>query len=79
MYEAAQHVVTPDLKCRDRRAGRAGGHAETDAPVGSLLVVMADKLAYDPLEMTRPEDEHVVEALGTHRPHPALVIRVGPR
>jgi hypothetical protein len=41
VYEAAENVVAPNLKGRDRGAGRADGDAEADASVRPLLVVVA--------------------------------------
>jgi hypothetical protein len=58
-----------------RRAGRTLSNRAVWAPV----VEIADILGQDFLQMALIEDEHVVEALGPDRSHPALGNGVGPR
>src|SRR5262249_10112450 len=58
-----------------RRAGRTLSNRTVWAPA----VEVADILGQDFLQMALIEDEHVVQALGPDRSHPALGNRVGPR
>ena len=61
-------------RCRGR-AGRTLSNRTMRAP----LVEIADILGQDLLQMALVEYEHVVQALGPDRSHPALGDRVGPR
>jgi hypothetical protein len=83
MMETSEHGYCDELsslrasirrRCR-RRAGRALSNGTVWAPA----VEVADILGQDFLQMALVEDEHVVQALGPDRPHPALGNRVGPR
>ena len=47
--------------------------------MGAPVVEIADILGQDPLQMALIEDEHVVQALGSDGPHPALGYGIGSR
>ena len=79
--ETTEHVATTDAK----RWGIAGGpvagqrHTEVESSVRAVLVVVADVLAKDHLQMTSADHEHPVKAFGSNRPDPAFCERIGPR
>src|SRR6516162_6715773 len=83
MMEASKHRHSDDLsglsasmRCISRgRAGRTLSDRTMRAPV----VEIADILGQDLLQMALIEYEHVVEALGPDRSHPALGDGVGSR
>src|SRR6516162_1686303 len=82
MMEASKHRHSDDLsglsasvRCISRgRAGRTLSDRTMRAPV----VEIADILGQDLLQMALIEYEHVVQALGPDRSHPALGDRIGP-
>jgi hypothetical protein len=49
------------------------------ASVRPLMVVVPQVLVEDPLKMASPLDQHPVQTLLSHRPHPALRVGVIPR
>src|SRR6516225_1341635 len=79
--EASEHRYCHDLsslgtsmrRTCPRRAGRTLSDRTMRAPE------IADILGQDLLQMPLLEYEHVVQALGPHRSHPALGDGVGPR
>ncbi len=75
--EPAEHVAPTD-RMRHRRlaGGSARGHAEVEAAVGTLLVVVKDVLAKDRFKVAPPEHEGPVEALGAYGPHKTFSVRV---
>ena len=79
--ETAQHVVTTDTERwgsgDDPRAGHR--HFKIDASVRTLLVVVGDILAKNPLQVTATEDEHPVETFGPNGPDPSFGVGVRPR
>src|SRR5262245_2981352 len=83
MMEAAKHRYCDDLSGLSawirrvccRRAGRTLANGAMGAPV----VEITDILTQDLLQMAPIEYEHVVQALGPDRSHPALGDRVGLR
>lgn len=72
--KAAKHIVTMDVYRRGSGGEPVAGHrnAEVDAPMRTLLVVVADVLPKDSFEVTMSHYEDPVEAFGPHCPHPAF-------
>ena len=62
-----------------RECPRRTGRTLSDRTMRAPVVEIADILGQDLLQMPLIEYEHVVQALGPDRSHPALGDRVGPR
>src|SRR5215831_19163706 len=81
--ETSEHRYCDDLSTLSaptrRRCRRRAGRALSDRTVRAPVVEIADILAQDLLQMAFIEYEHVVEALGPDRSHPALGDGVGSR
>jgi hypothetical protein len=79
--ETAQHVVTTDTDRWGSGGDPAAGHRhfKIDASARTLLVVVGDVLAKNPLQVTVTEDEHPVEAFGPNGPHPWFCVGVRTR
>ena len=73
MEQTAEHVLAPHkARTVDHGHRPRGGKAQLKASVGPLSVVMGDVLAEHQLEVAAAEDEQVVGAFASYRPHPAL-------
>src|SRR5438874_470979 len=80
--ESAEDVVTAEVLQRHRGRcvrGRIIGRAETEAAMGSALVVVPDKDRQHSLEMATVDDEQTVETLAANGADPSLGERVGHR
>src|SRR5262252_9280184 len=62
-----------------RACSRCAGRPLTQRSMRAPVVEIADILGQDPLQMALIEDEHVVQALGSDGPHPALGDGIGSR
>src|SRR5262249_22206176 len=62
-----------------RACSRCAGRPLSQRSMRAPVVEIADILGQDPLQMALIEDEHVVQALGSDGPHPALGDGIGSR
>ena len=70
MDEATEHIVAFYREaCWSLRCSPAHRYAEIEAPMGPLLVVVADVFPQDRFEVAPPEHQGPVEALGADGPH----------
>src|SRR5262249_43025991 len=83
MMEASEHGYCDDPSSLGalmrRKWHRRAGRTLSNRTVWAPAVEVADILGQYFLQMALVEDEHVVQALGPDRSHPALGNRVGPR
>ena len=83
MMETSEHGYCDDPSSlgasKRRKWHRRAGRTLSNRTVWAPAVEVADILGHDFLQMDLIEDEHVVQALGPDRSHPALSNRVGPR
>ena len=72
--------MASDVKRRgSSRDLSSGGHAETDATMRPLSVVVTDVLPKDSIEMASAHDDEPVEAFVSNRPNLTLCEGVGSR
>src|SRR5215471_20783355 len=62
-----------------RACSRCAGRPLSQRSMRAPVVEIADIFGQDLLQMALIEDEHVVQALGSDGPHPALGYGIGPR
>src|SRR5215472_6216352 len=81
--KAAQYRYRDDLSslsASTRRAcSRCAGRPLSQRSMRAPVVEIADILGQDPLQMALIEDEHVIQAVASHGPDPALCYGVGSR
>src|SRR5215469_5099152 len=81
--KAAEHRCRDDLSSLSasmrRRCWRRAWRPLSYRPMRAPVVEIADILGQDLLQMALIEYEHVVQALGPDRSHPALGDSIGPR
>src|SRR5262249_34351441 len=79
--KAAQYRYRDDLSslsASTRRAcSRCAGRPLSQRSMRAPVVEIADILGQDPLQMALIEDEHVIQAVASHEPDPALWYGVG--